>query len=125
SKLAQNAPMIAIALAVILVARPIAGFVLARLLRQTPRTAVNAGLALAPIGEFSFIVATLGKELGILPAAALDVVVASAIVSITLAPILTRLVDPIARSLERVMRSEPATTPPLPKLSARSENLSG
>ena len=52
-------------------------------------------VALAQIGEFSFILATLGKELGLLTDAATNTLVAAAIVSITLNPLLYRLVDPV------------------------------
>jgi CPA2 family monovalent cation:H+ antiporter-2 len=49
---------------------------------------------LAQVGEFSFILATLGKALGILPDTAINTLVAAAIISITLNPLLYRLVDP-------------------------------
>jgi CPA2 family monovalent cation:H+ antiporter-2 len=53
-------------------------------------------VALAQIGEFSFILAILGKELGLLTDAAMHTVVATAIISITLNPLLYRLIDPVA-----------------------------
>jgi len=51
-------------------------------------------MALAQIGEFSFILVTLGKDLGLLTDEATNTVVAAAIVSITLNPLLYRLVEP-------------------------------
>ena len=62
-------------------------------------------VALAQIGEFSFILALLGNQLGILPEAATNTLVAAAIVSITLNPLLYRLVDPVAAWLGRPTRS--------------------
>ena len=58
---------------------------------DTPNT---VAVALAQIGEFSFILASLGRQLGILPNAARDALVAAAIISITLNPLLYRLVAP-------------------------------
>jgi CPA2 family monovalent cation:H+ antiporter-2 len=63
--------------------------------------AIPVAAALAQIGEFSFILGNLGRELGIVPAAVLEVLVATAIVTITLNPMLYRLADRISRSLSR------------------------
>jgi CPA2 family monovalent cation:H+ antiporter-2 len=52
-------------------------------------------MALAQIGEFSFILVHLGRDLDIVPPAVTSVVVAAAIVSISLNPLLYRLVDPL------------------------------
>jgi CPA2 family monovalent cation:H+ antiporter-2 len=56
---------------------------------------------LAQIGEFSFILAALGRQLGVLPVEAVNTLVATAIVSITLNPLLYRLIDPFERWLVR------------------------
>jgi len=58
-------------------------------------------VALAQIGEFSFILAILGKELGLLTDTAMHTVVATAIISITLNPLLYRLIDPVAAWVEQ------------------------
>ena len=47
-------------------------------------------MGLAQIGEFSFILGVLGQRLGILPAAGMDILVAAAIVSIAVNPLLFR-----------------------------------
>jgi monovalent cation:H+ antiporter-2, CPA2 family len=54
-------------------------------------------IALSQIGEFSFILGSLGKELKILPGIAVDVLVASSMISITVNPILYRLARPTAK----------------------------
>jgi CPA2 family monovalent cation:H+ antiporter-2 len=69
--------------------------------------AVTLAVSLAQIGEFSFILATLGRDLGIAPAEAVDVIVATAIISITLNPLAFRTIDPIDRWLAR---ARPART---------------
>ena len=87
--------LVAATLAVILLGKPLAALILVWLLRYPPKVAFAVAVALAQIGEFSFILATLGKELKILSAAAMNTLVAAAIVSITLNPLLYRLVDPL------------------------------
>jgi CPA2 family monovalent cation:H+ antiporter-2 len=78
------------AAAIVLVAKPIAAWVIVRLLRDTPRTAATVSVGLAQIGEFSFLLAALGVSLGVLPQAGLDTLVAAAIVSIAVNPLLFR-----------------------------------
>jgi K+:H+ antiporter len=81
-------------LIVILLGKPLAAFGIVWLLGYPPKVALAVAVALAQIGEFSFILAMLGKELGILSNTATNTLVAAAIVSITLNPLLYRLVDP-------------------------------
>ncbi|HEX4883447.1 MAG TPA: cation:proton antiporter [Casimicrobiaceae bacterium] len=84
-------PLLVLAgLAIVLVAKPIAAWVIVRLLRDTPRTAATVSVGLAQIGEFSFLLGTLGVTLGVLPQAALDTLVATAILSIAANPLLFR-----------------------------------
>jgi CPA2 family monovalent cation:H+ antiporter-2 len=59
------------------------------------RTALVVGAGLAQIGEFSFVLSELDRDLGIMPAAAHDLLIAAALISITLNPLLLRSVDPI------------------------------
>jgi len=97
--LPENVGLIAATLAVILVGKPLAALGVVLVLRGPPRTAVSAALALAQIGEFSFILAALGRQLEILPQQATQVMVAASIISITLNPLLFKLVDPVSRWL--------------------------
>jgi CPA2 family monovalent cation:H+ antiporter-2 len=84
-------PLLVLAgLAIVLVAKPITAWVIVRLLRDTPRTAATVAVGLAQIGEFSFLLGTLGVTLGVLPQAALDTLVATAILSIAANPLLFR-----------------------------------
>jgi CPA2 family monovalent cation:H+ antiporter-2 len=87
------------ALAVVLVGKPIVAMVLVWALRYPFRASVTVGVALAQIGEFSFILATLGHTLGILTTDATNALVAASIVSIVLNPIAYRLIRPIERRL--------------------------
>ena len=82
------------------------------------RTALAVGTSLAQIGEFSFILAGLGVALGVLPPEGRSLVLAAAILSITLNPLVVRLAGPAERwlharprllaALERSPRALPA-----------------
>jgi monovalent cation:H+ antiporter-2, CPA2 family len=99
SQFAANLGLTAATLAVVLVGKPLAALLVVLLLRHPAKTAVSVAIALAQIGEFSFILATLGRQLDILPERAMQALVAASIVSITLNPLLFSLVEPVARRL--------------------------
>lgn len=82
--------LVALALAIVLVAKPLAAIAIVRLLRDTPHTAATVAVGLAQIGEFSFLLGALGVSLGVLPQAGLDTLVAAAILSIAANPLLFR-----------------------------------
>ncbi|HKU36591.1 MAG TPA: cation:proton antiporter, partial [Polyangiales bacterium] len=84
-------------LAVVMIAKPAAALAVVFVLRYPARTAISVAIALAQIGEFSFMVAALGRQLGVLPAEATQSLVAVSIISITLNPLLYKLVDPLSR----------------------------
>lgn len=60
--------------------------------RDPFRVCLQVAIVLSQIGEFSFILATMGTDLNILPPSAQNVLVAAAIISITLNPILYRAI---------------------------------
>jgi CPA2 family monovalent cation:H+ antiporter-2 len=84
---------------IVLIGKPLVAFVIVWLMQYPFRTALTVSIALAQIGEFSFILATLGRELGVLPPTATIVLVAAAITSIVLNPLLYRLIEPAERWL--------------------------
>lgn len=84
--------LLAATLAIVLVAKPAAALAIALAAGQPLRVALPVAASLAQIGEFSFILAALGRDLGVLPVAAVDALVAAAIVSITLNPLVYRTV---------------------------------
>lgn len=59
-------------------------------------TALTVSASLAQIGEFSFILAALGVSLGLLPPEGRDLILAGAILSITLNPLVFAGIDPAA-----------------------------
>ena len=76
-----------------------AGLMLA--FRQPLRTALTVAASLAQIGEFSFILAGLGGMLGLLSEAASDLIIAGAVLSIVLNPLMFAAVRPLMRWLGR------------------------
>ena len=93
--------LLAATLAIVLLAKPITVWATVQLLGYPQQVATNVAVSLAQIGEFSFILAALGRQLGVLPVEAVNTLVAAAIVSITLNPLLYRLIDPFERWLIR------------------------
>ena len=106
AKLLEQPMLVLLTLAVIVIGKPAAALLITALFRHSLKVGLSVAVALAQIGEFSFIVATLGNSLGVLPAAATQTLVAAAIVSITINPLLYRSVDSIAR---RFSRQDPVT----------------
>ncbi|MFG6460424.1 cation:proton antiporter [Roseateles sp. DXS20W] len=82
---------------VILVGKTVAAGALVLLLKYPLSTALTVAVSLAQIGEFSFILLGLGQSLGLVPPEATSLVVAGAIVSIALNPVLFAGVEPLRR----------------------------
>jgi CPA2 family monovalent cation:H+ antiporter-2 len=86
--------LVAATVAVVMLGKPLIALFIVLVLRYPTKSALAVSVALAQIGEFSFILAALGKQLGLLDVSANNTLVAAAIISITLNPILYRYVDP-------------------------------
>nr|WP_024967312.1 YbaL family putative K(+) efflux transporter [Pantoea sp. IMH] len=80
-------------LAIIVVGKSLAALLLVRLAGYSMRTALTISVSLAQIGEFAFILAGLGISLNILPASGRNLVLAGAILSIMLNPVLFALLQ--------------------------------
>ncbi|MCP5360152.1 MAG: YbaL family putative K(+) efflux transporter [Steroidobacteraceae bacterium] len=91
-------------LAVILVGKSVAAFVIVLAFGYPARTALTVSAALAQIGEFSFILAGLGIALGLLPTEGRDLILAGALLSITLNPLTFAGIGPIMAWLEKQPR---------------------
>jgi CPA2 family monovalent cation:H+ antiporter-2 len=84
---------------IVLVGKSLAAFAIVLAFRYSLHTALTISASLAQIGEFSFILAALGVSLGLLPPAAQSLIVAGALLSITLNPFVFGAVDPLWRWL--------------------------
>ncbi|RKQ40952.1 YbaL family putative K(+) efflux transporter [Enterobacter sp. R1(2018)] len=80
-------------LAIIVFGKSIAAFGLVRLFGHSQRTALTIATSLAQIGEFAFILAGLGMALNLLPQNGQNLVLAGAILSIMLNPVLFALLE--------------------------------
>jgi CPA2 family monovalent cation:H+ antiporter-2 len=77
--------------AIIVIGKSLAAFVLVLLFGYPLNTALTVSAGLAQIGEFSFILAGLGLSLGILPEEARSLILAGAIISIAVNPLVFHL----------------------------------
>jgi CPA2 family monovalent cation:H+ antiporter-2 len=93
--------LLAMLLAITLVAKPLTAFVIVWLLRYSFRSAVTIAIALAQVGEFSFLLADEAIRQKLLTQAGHSLLVACAILSITLNPLLFRGIEPLERWLRR------------------------
>ncbi|CRL64321.1 putative cation:proton antiport protein [Proteus vulgaris] len=80
-------------LAIIIIGKSAAALVLVRMFGHSRRTALTISASLAQIGEFAFILAGLGVALNVLEPDARNLVLAGALVSIMLNPVLFSLLD--------------------------------
>ncbi|ODN67631.1 YbaL family putative K(+) efflux transporter [Methylophaga muralis] len=115
---------------IIIIGKSMAAMAITLAFRYPLNTALTVAASLAQIGEFSFILAGLGLTLGLLPQEGMNLVLAGAIISIALNPLLFSVVNPLrkwilmrsflARRLER--RQEPFAELPM---STESKFLKG
>jgi CPA2 family monovalent cation:H+ antiporter-2 len=110
--------------AIIMVGKTIAAVVLVLAFRYPLNTALTVGASLAQIGEFSFILAGLGVSLGLLPVEGQSLILAGALISITLNPVVFEATEPIqqwAQSRSPLARKLARRDDPLAELPASVE----
>lgn len=90
-------------LLVIIIGKSLAAFAIVLLFRYPLSTALVVSASLAQIGEFSFILAALGMSLGLLPPEGQTFILAGALLSIALNPLVFWMINP----LERWIRARP------------------
>jgi CPA2 family monovalent cation:H+ antiporter-2 len=98
------APMaLVVVLIVVVLAKPLIAASIVLVLRQGADSAATIAAGLGQVGEFSFILAVLGKTLGLLPDTGYQLIICGAIVSIALNPILFKVTEALvgARGAER------------------------
>ncbi|WP_137126407.1 YbaL family putative K(+) efflux transporter [Roseomonas sp. HF4] len=99
---------------IIVVGKSVAAYGIVRLFGHGHGTALTISASLAQIGEFSFILAGLGVSLALLPAEGRDLVLAGAIISILLNPLVFWAVDRRLPAAPRSPVPVPAARPPAP-----------
>ena len=101
---------VAAAVLIIVVGKSVAAYAIVRAFGHGHGTALTIAASLAQIGEFSFILAGLGVSLAVLPAEGRDLILAGAILSILVNPLLFLAVE---KRMPAAMRS-PVPPPPAP-----------
>jgi CPA2 family monovalent cation:H+ antiporter-2 len=87
--------------AIILFGKSVAALGIVLAFRRPLSTALTISASLAQIGEFSFIIAALGTQLGLLPQRAHDLILAGALLSICANPLIFAITDRLAPHLRR------------------------
>ena len=107
---------------IIVVGNSLAAFAIVLAFRYPLATALTIAASLAQIGEFSFILAGLGVGLGLLPAEGQDLILAGALLSILVNPLLFVALDRLGprlkarekRGSRRARRAAPSRSCPSP-----------
>ena len=110
--------------AIILVGKSLAAALLVLALRYPLNTALTVSASLAQIGEFSFILVGLGASLGLMPTEGQSLVLAGALISIALNPMLFKAISPLQdflRARSALVRRLEARDDPLAELPQTTE----
>ncbi|MDH5833061.1 YbaL family putative K(+) efflux transporter [Luteimonas kalidii] len=105
---------------IIVVGKSLAAYAIVRLFGHPKGTALTISVSLAQIGEFSFILASLGVALNLLPATGRDLILAGALLSIVVNPLLfgwlsRREARIDAEAAHQAAADHPPEPPPVPE----------
>jgi monovalent cation:H+ antiporter-2, CPA2 family len=106
---------------VIIFGKSLAAFFLILAFRYPLNTALTVSASRAQIGEFSFILAGLGVSLGLLPKVGQDLILAGALISIAVNPLVFQAIEPAQawiRSRSKLSRALERRDDPLAELPA-------
>jgi CPA2 family monovalent cation:H+ antiporter-2 len=110
--------------AIIVLGKSIAAMIITLALRYPLNTALTVAASLAQIGEFSFILAGLGVSLGILPAQGMSLILAGALISIAINPLVFSMIKPFkewALGFSQLARQFEKRTDPFSELPMSTE----
>jgi CPA2 family monovalent cation:H+ antiporter-2 len=116
--------------AIIIFGKTLAAFLLVLAFRYPLNTALTVSASLAQIGEFSFILAGLGVTMNLLPVEGHNLILAGALISIALNPLLFNAIEPLQnwiRSRSKLARAMERPGDPLAELpvTINLEHLTG
>ena len=86
---------------IIVIGKSLAAFAIVLAFRYPLNTALTVSASLAQIGEFSFILAALGVSLGLLPPEGQTLMVAAALITIALNPLVFHAIEPLHRLIRK------------------------
>lgn len=81
---------------VLVLVKTIAGAIASLLVTRNKITAARVGIATAQLGEFSFVLTTVGYSLGLIDTTFYQLFIAGAVVTLTVSPVLAEVVEKIA-----------------------------
>ncbi|MFT4060247.1 MAG: cation:proton antiporter [Legionella sp.] len=130
SALVEQPFQILIVVGIIVIGKSIVAFMLVLAFRYPLQSALIVSASLAQIGEFSFILAELGVRLNMLPKEGLNFILAGALISIAINPLVFKLVNPVhtwIKSYPRLMSFLECAHDPLAELpmTTKEEYLAG
>jgi CPA2 family monovalent cation:H+ antiporter-2 len=107
--------------AIIIVGKSAAAYLIVRAFRYPKTTALTVSASLAQIGEFSFILIGLGIDLKMVPKEARDLVLAGAIISIMLNPLVFAVLEKWERDKKGASATSASPEPPTAADEAEAE----
>jgi len=122
--LIERPAAVATVVAIVLLGKSLAASAVVLLFRYPLNTALTVSAGLAQIGEFSFILAALGVSLELLPPEGQSLILAGALISIALNPLVFSLIEPVQRWMREhsaLARRLEARDDPLAELPASTE----
>ena len=102
--LVQNIGAVLAITALIMIGKPLIVLLMGLFFSRSAFTMLVVAAGLSQIGEFSFILGQAGLSLGLLQGEHYSLLLAGALVSITLNPMMFRLIDPVTTFLQRFPR---------------------
>ncbi|WP_312166495.1 YbaL family putative K(+) efflux transporter [Phenylobacterium sp.] len=112
-------------LAIVIVGKSLAAYAILKLFKRSDTTAITVAASLAQIGEFSFILAGLGVDLDILPREGRDLILAGAIISIMLNPLIFAFATRAPKAVPEPAAPVPVIPEPEPANDLLPTSLSG
>jgi CPA2 family monovalent cation:H+ antiporter-2 len=97
----ERAGMLAGVLAIVMVGKAVAALLIVRALGGSAAIGLTVAAGLSQVGEFSFILAEMGRQLDLLSDEGQKLILSAALISITLNPILFAVINPARRWLEQ------------------------
>lgn len=124
SALPTGWPLMLATLGIVLIGKPLASFVVVLALKRPLSSALSISVALAQIGEFSFILAALAISLKVMPPEATNALVVASVISITLNPLLYKAIKPTLKWLEsKGITGRPQVATDIPQMDEDSHTV--
>lgn len=117
--LIQAPVRVLVVVAIIIFGKTVAAFLLVLAFRYPLNTALTVSASLAQIGEFSFILVNLGVAVNLLPVEGQSLILAGALISIALNPLVFSAIEPVQawiRSRSKLARAMESPGDPLAEL---------